>query len=289
MRPATLFAFSGPCEVAWAASDHADSGEHLIARKRANDSEAPSESAEQAPTEPPGGHVSSGGATLSAVTAGSDGGATLGAVSVEGSDASDLVARCRAGEPAAFRQLFREHRASVARLVHRMTGGSSELEDLVQEVFVQVHKSLGSFRREARLSTWIYRIAINVVLMHRRAQRSRPSLLPVAGDTGLVDEDQPDEQLARRRRVSALYRLLERMSEKKRTVYVLHEIEGLSPAEIAQVVGAPVLTVRTRLFYARRTLLAELANEPTLAALANGLPPVSDPAPASPEPHKEPA
>jgi len=205
------------------------------------------------------------------------------------SEDGDLVARCRAGEAAAFRQLFRDHRVTVTRLVHRMTGGSADLEDLVQEVFVQVHKSLGSFRREARLSTWIYRIAINVVLMHRRAQKTR--LAPTTGplDPAILDDgEQPDEQVARRRRVAALYRLLDRMSEKKRTVYVLHELEGLTPVEIAKVVGAPVLTVRTRLFYARRRLLAELGQEPALAALAQALPPLSDPAPAG-EPHKEPA
>jgi RNA polymerase sigma-70 factor (ECF subfamily) len=170
-----------------------------------------------------------------------------------------------------------------------MTGGSPDLEDLVQEVFVQVHKSLGSFRRESRLGTWIYRIAVNVVLMHRRAQRSRPRTVQAPTDGTVLEEDQPDEQLARRRRVTALYRLLDRMSEKKRTVYVLHEIEGLSPAEIAKIVGAPVLTVRTRLFYARRSLHADLMQEPALAALSEALPPLSEPAPASPEPHKEPA
>jgi len=205
------------------------------------------------------------------------------------SDASDLVARCRAGDAAAFRQLFREHRVAVARLVQRMTGGSPDLEDLVQEVFVQVHKSLGGFRREAQLSTWIYRIAVNVVLMHRRAQKSRPYSMPSLPDGNVADDGElPDEQLARNRRVAALYRLLEHMSEKKRTVYVLHELEGMTPTEIAKVVGAPVLTVRTRLFYARRTLLAELTAEPALATLVESLGPLSDPAPAA-EPHKEPA
>src|SRR5262249_15119491 len=130
--------------------------------------------------------------------------------------------------------------------------------------------------------------AINVVLMHRRALRSRPSFAPGPTEAELDDEDLPDEQLMRRRRVAALYRLLDGMSEKKRTVYVLHELEGLTPAEIAKVVGAPVLTVRTRLFYARRALLAQLAGEPALAALAQSLGPLSDPAPAR-APHKEPA
>jgi RNA polymerase sigma-70 factor, ECF subfamily len=254
VRPVPLSALPGVPKPTWTAADeHLGSGEHVI------------DSGMRERTQPNG--------------------AILGLVS----DGADLVARCRSGEPAAFRQLFREHRSQVTRLVHRMTGGSPELEDLVQDVFVQVHKSLGSFRREARLSTWIYRIAVNVVLMHRRAQQSRPTTIPAPADASLADEAPPDEQVARRRRVAALYRLLDRMSEKKRTVYVLHEIEGLSPGEIAKIVGSPVLTVRTRLFYARRSLLAELASEPSLAALAEALPPLSDPAPAGPEPHKEPA
>jgi RNA polymerase sigma-70 factor, ECF subfamily len=203
-------------------------------------------------------------------------------------DSDDLVARCKAGDRLAFATLFHEQRASVTQLVHRMTGGSSEIEDLVQEVFVQVHKSLGSFRNQSRLSTWIYRIAVNVVLMHRRASKSRPfSLLPPAEPAAADSAATPDEQLARRRRIDAFYRVLERIGDKKRTVYVLHELEGLSPAEIATIVGAPVLTVRTRLFYARREVLSLLTAEPALAGVMEGVP-LSDPPPA-PEPHKEPA
>jgi RNA polymerase sigma-70 factor (ECF subfamily) len=76
-----------------------------------------------------------------------------------------------------------------------------------------------------------------------------------------------DEELARRANIEALYRLLGRLAEKKRTVYVFHEIEGLSPAEIAQIVDAPVLTVRTRLFYARRELMGLLRDDPHLSAV----------------------
>jgi RNA polymerase sigma-70 factor (ECF subfamily) len=68
--------------------------------------------------------------------------------------------------------------------------------------------------------------------------------------------------------VRAFHRLLDRLSEKKRVVFVLHELEGLAPGEIAKIVGSPVLTVRTRLFYARRELLAMLAEEPALTTLA---------------------
>jgi len=81
----------------------------------------------------------------------------------------------------------------------------------------------------------------------------------------------PDEGAARRERMRAFARLLDRIAEKKRVVFVLHELEGMAPAEIAKVVEAPVLTVRTRLFYARRELEALLAEEPSLAGIFNEL------------------
>jgi RNA polymerase sigma-70 factor (ECF subfamily) len=81
----------------------------------------------------------------------------------------------------------------------------------------------------------------------------------------------PDEDAARRVRVEAFRRLLDRLPEKKRTVFILHEIEGKLPVEIAQIVDAPVLTVRTRLFYARRELAEMMREEPSLSQLAEEL------------------
>lgn len=186
-------------------------------------------------------------------------------------ESQDLVQRCQAGELEAFRALFRAHRADVTRLVHRLLGGSPDVEDVVQEVFLQVHRSLKDFRFGAQFSTWLYRVTVNVVLMHRRAAKSRPMLIdvpaPPAPDQGLL----PDELAARGRRIRALFRLLSRLSDKKRVVYVLHEIEGFTPAEIATIVAAPVLTVRTRLFYARRELRSMLRDEPALGLLADRL------------------
>jgi RNA polymerase sigma-70 factor (ECF subfamily) len=187
-------------------------------------------------------------------------------------EVDELVTRCQAGEAAAFRELFRNHRGDVARLVHRMLGHTADLEDVIQEVFLQVHKSIRDFRGQARFSTWLYRVTVNVVLMHRRAARSRPMF--VEQPESQVPSDRaplPDEQVARLARIRAFNRLLDRLSEKKRTVFVLHELEGLAPVDIAKIVEAPVLTVRTRLFYARRELAEMLREEPSLAALADEL------------------
>ena len=207
-------------------------------------------------------------------------------------DTPGLVERCQHGDAEAFRELFRAHRQEVARLAQRMLGRATDLEDIVQEVFLQVHRSIRDFRHGARFSTWLYRVTVNVVLMHRRAAKSRPVFGEAPEGIAAVDQRPfADEQIERQRRVSAFHRLLDRLSEKKRVVFVLHELEGLAPGEIAKIVGSPVLTVRTRLFYARRELLAMLAEEPSLAGLWGDLATEtpSSPAPSEGRPAKEPA
>lgn len=185
------------------------------------------------------------------------------------SEEDALVRRAATGDAEAFRGLFVRHRSDVARLVYRMLNGPSDLDDVVQEVFVQVFRSLKDFRGQSKFSTWLHRVTVNVVLMHRRSARSRPVLTEEVPNELIADEGQtlPDEDAERHERMRAFQRLLARLADKKRIVFVLHELEGMSPAEISEVVGAPVLTVRTRLFYARRELEALLPEEPALANL----------------------
>jgi RNA polymerase sigma-70 factor (ECF subfamily) len=183
-----------------------------------------------------------------------------------------LIARASAGDSDAFRQLYERHRADVARLVYRMLGGRSDFEDVIQEVFVQVYRSLKDFRGQSKLSTWMHRVTVNVVLMHRRAARSRPVFAEEPPTDGMLraETTAPDEDAERRERMRAFGRLLDRLADKKRIVFVLHELEGIAPSEIADIVGAPVLTVRTRLFYARRELEGMLRDEPSLAGMQLG-------------------
>ena len=179
-------------------------------------------------------------------------------------DEQRLIAGAAGGDTNAFREVYERHRQDVARLVYRMIGPRSDLEDVVQEVFVQVYKSLKDFRGQAKFTTWLHRVTVNVVLMHRRAARSRPVFAqepPAEGAVFSLDI-LPDEDAERRERMRAFARLLERLADKKRVVFVLHELEG-----IAKIVGAPVLTVRTRLFYARREIEAMLPEEPSLAGM----------------------
>jgi RNA polymerase sigma-70 factor (ECF subfamily) len=185
-------------------------------------------------------------------------------------DFSALLERCRQGDQAAFRQLFVLHSPTVVRLVSRMLGRREDVEDTVQEVFLQVYRSLKDFRGDAKFSTWLHRVTVNVVLMARRAAQSRPTFAAEPPDESTRDEGLlPDEDAARRLRLQAFQRCIDQLSEKKRTVFLLHELDGMPAAEIAEIVGAPVLTVRTRLFYARQELADLMRQEPTLAGIAD--------------------
>lgn len=179
-----------------------------------------------------------------------------------------LVLRAQAGDAQAFAELFRNHRSIVTAIAYRMLGPNADLEDVVQDVFLQVHRSLPDFRNQAKFSTWLHRVAVNVVLMTRRRAKSRPTYVhEEAARHEPVDVPTPDQSVARSRRLEAFHGMLDKLSDKKRTVFVLHELEGMAPAEIAEVVDCPVLTVRTRLFYARKELAQMMKNDPRLASI----------------------
>lgn len=185
-----------------------------------------------------------------------------------------LISRAKEGDTQAFRQLFTRHQGTVSRIVFRMIGPSPDVEDVVQEVFLNVYRSLPSFRGDSKFSTWLYRLSTNVTRMHLRRGRSRPRFADVEVPETRTDgkpPETPDLQVERAERVRALYRLLEGLSEKKREVLVLHDLEGVAAKEIAATLEIPVLTVRTRLFYARKDLYAALAAEPSLEGVMNML------------------
>lgn len=178
--------------------------------------------------------------------------------------APDLVQRCQRGDKDALGELYRQYRGEVARNLHRMLGpGRSEMEDVLQEVFIEVFRSIGRFRGDAKITTWLYRVCVNVALqrLRKRKRRAEVSQEDVAeappGDGG----ETPERALDARRRLHAVYRILDELSPKKRIVFILHEIEGREPKEIAGIVGAPVLTVRTRLHYARKEFYALAAQD----------------------------
>lgn len=178
------------------------------------------------------------------------------------SDESELIRRCRDGERPAQEELYTRYRRQVTANLYRVINDRTDLDDLVQEVFVIAFRGLDRFRGEARLSTWLYRICVNVALGRIRAKTRRPPPIltdqPV-GETVANSPDDPRRLLERQQERDRVYRILETLPPKKRIVLFLHEIEGLDLKEISYIVGANPVTVRTRLFYARKEFYKRIA------------------------------
>src|SRR5262245_24521173 len=183
-------------------------------------------------------------------------------------DEADLIQRCRADERSAHDELYHRFRRQVAGNLYRVLGDRTDLEDLVQEVFVIAFRGLDKFRGDARLSTWLYRICVNVALGRIRTRKRRPAAIGVndldatSTDPSLTERPEtPEKSLERQRDRERVYHALEQLAPKKRIVLYLHEIEGLDLKEIAYLVDSNPVTVRTRLFYARREFYRILAGD----------------------------
>ncbi len=179
---------------------------------------------------------------------------------------ADLVRRCIAGDSTAHTEFYQTHRRRVAANLYRVMGRVDDVEDLLQEVFIIAFRSLSKFRAEARLSTWLYRIAVNVALGRIRKKGRRPAL--VSAETELIDTVRhslgdapptPAAQLLQKHERQRVYRILDQLGAKKRMVLYLHEIEGLELKEIAYLLDTLPVTIRTRLYYARREFYKLLA------------------------------
>jgi RNA polymerase sigma-70 factor (ECF subfamily) len=165
----------------------------------------------------------------------------------------ELVDRCRLGDTNAWRTLYERYAPSVHRFISALGIPPEEREDAAQDVFMAVYRSLARFRGEAQLSTWIYRIAARHAVRMGRRRRVREFLSVLAlREPAPPGPPDPSERASH---LHMLDRMLTRLNPKKRTVFVLFEIEGLKVDEIARVVGCPENTVWSRLHHARSEML----------------------------------
>ncbi len=178
--------------------------------------------------------------------------------------ADDLLERCKAGEAAAFKELYRRHQRQVASQLAFLVP-RSDLEDTLQEVFIEVFRSLKKFEGRSAFTTWLYRLTVHVAMKARRRQvRSRLDVVEELPETVDPSAGPAESTLATERR-ARVEELLEKLSPKKRTVLVLHDLRGMEASRIAEVLDTNILTVRTRLFYARKELEELAQSDPALA------------------------
>jgi RNA polymerase sigma-70 factor (ECF subfamily) len=174
-------------------------------------------------------------------------------------DEAALVARLRAGEARAFEELVRAYQHRVFGVAVRMLGNGAEAEDVAQEVFFRVHRAIGEFRGDAKLSTWLYAIASRLCLTRlgagerRLGRQGEETLARLAN--GHAD---PAASLEKSELEAALHRAIAELPEDRRIVVVLRDLEGLAYEEIAAALELPLGTVRSRLHRARLDLKEKL-------------------------------
>ncbi len=182
---------------------------------------------------------------------------------------SVLVEQCRRGDAQAFARLVTLHESMVYNLAVRLLGDPEEARDVSQEVFLQVYRRLGRFEGRSNLKTWIYRIVVNQSHNRRRFWRRRRRDQALAleemtpSDEATMAEaagrqDGPHEQLVRRERGLRMEAALAALSFEHRAILLLREVEELSCEEMADSLGLPVGTVKSRLARARESLRSVL-------------------------------
>jgi RNA polymerase sigma-70 factor (ECF subfamily) len=180
-----------------------------------------------------------------------------------------LVARARSGDAEALGALFVAHATATRRLLRSVLGPDDDLDDLAQEVFVQVHRSIRSFRGDSGFSTWLHRLTVNTAVSHLRSRTRRRARLeaapPITPPTS--PEPGPDDRAGAREMLRRLYAILEAMPVKRRVAFTLFELEGLSLERLSEVLGISVQAAKSRVFFARREVIARSAADPCLAAL----------------------
>lgn len=163
-----------------------------------------------------------------------------------------LALAARDGESVAFTQLYERTREQAWRVLYRVVGQSPDLEDLVQESYIQLMRALKSYRGESRVTTFLHRVCVNVGLMHLRGKRRRREDMTDEVPEHATDERHDPERAAQVKQASQLVQqALSKLSEEKASVFVYHELLGMKPEEISELVDCPVNTVRSRLNRAR--------------------------------------
>lgn len=174
----------------------------------------------------------------------------------------ELVLRVQQGDKRAFDVLVLKYQFKIVKLISRYVHDPSEAMDVAQEAFIKAYRALPSFRGESAFYTWLYRIAINTAKNYLVAQGRRPpgSDIDAAeaeqfdGATLLKEHDTPERLLLRDEIEATVFRAIESLPDDLRTAITLREIEGLSYEEIAQAMGCPIGTVRSRIFRARESI-----------------------------------
>jgi RNA polymerase sigma-70 factor, ECF subfamily len=187
---------------------------------------------------------------------------------VTSEDLSIIAARCARGERAAQRELFTRTRAVVHRTLFRILGSNRDVEDLLQETYLIVFRSIDRFEGRSSASTWCCGIAVNVAYNHLRSARRRKH----EPEVDVVDPDaDPGRQVVEREAAHRLYVALDHLEPEQRVAFTLSVIDGQPVADVAVLLGVSGGAVKTRVWRARKHLEKLARKDPALAGYVSRL------------------
>jgi RNA polymerase sigma-70 factor (ECF subfamily) len=174
-------------------------------------------------------------------------------------DTASLLQQCLKNDRKAQRQLFENYKHRVHDLVYKSLGPRFDVDDVIQQVFIELFKSLSYFKGDSSLDTWVYRICVKVCTtqLRKKYRKRQPQIVydslqtEIEADAGVVD---PCEEMEKKELEAAVYAAFEKLDEEKRMTVVLYEMEGKSLEEISVITGIALGTVKSRLFHGRKLL-----------------------------------
>jgi RNA polymerase sigma-70 factor (ECF subfamily) len=171
-------------------------------------------------------------------------------------DDTALIAEIKQHNMAAFRALYYRHVDTVHALVVRLVGNSRlDVEDLVQEIFFQVHRSVATFEGASGFKTWLHRVAVNVCFSHLRKRSTFGEVQDRDGTPERASYEDREARVDARRKIQKMFALIDGLAVENRTVFTLYELEGLSLAEVAKILDIPLHTAASRLRRSREYLV----------------------------------
>ncbi len=189
----------------------------------------------------------------------------MGAIQTSRADDLALARRAAQGDRGAQRAVFAAHKLGVHHTLYRILGANREIEDLIQDAFLEIFRALGSFRGDSSLHRWCQTIATRVAYLAIARRRPVAIELSAIEDSHASGED--GHRLVEVRAVARrLYAALDRIDANHRIAFALVVIDGRSPSEVAQLTDSTTVGVRTRVFRARRALMKRVATDPVLTA-----------------------
>lgn len=180
-----------------------------------------------------------------------------------------LATRCVGGDRSAQRDLYEQEKRRVHGTLYRIFGSNRQIDDVIQEVFIQVFRSLHNFRGESSLTTWIDRCTVRAAFAHlARGKKHRPALALV--DDLAADDPSVERRALAREGTRRFYSALDDLDAKQRIAFTLYELEGYSLAEVAERMEATLVATKARVFRARSRIEAAARKDPVLAGFIGG-------------------